>query len=117
MRSRSSGSTVPSLSFLHWFGPQFVVPAGASWNSETVCRVRFQNRVGRPCADAADDMAARARKTNSIFFMGNDLAMARAAKRTTGRRIGARRGTQLDRHCAYVTIETARSRSLQVSGD
>ena len=46
MRSRSSGSTVPSLSFLHWLGPKLVVPAGARESSEIVCRVRFQKRVG-----------------------------------------------------------------------
>src|SRR5260370_4512627 len=52
MRSRSSKSTVASLSFLHWFSPHLVVPAGASWNSEMVLCGRFQNRVGRS-AEAA----------------------------------------------------------------
>ena len=33
IRNRSSVSTLPSLSFLHWSGPQFVVPAGANRNS------------------------------------------------------------------------------------
>src|SRR5215831_4693084 len=44
---RSSVSPVPSLSFLHWSGPQPVVPAGANRSSEIVFLVRFQNRVGR----------------------------------------------------------------------
>src|SRR5258708_37406497 len=52
MRSRSSKSTVPSLSFLHWFSPHLVVPAGASWNSEMGLCVRFQNRVGRSAETA-----------------------------------------------------------------
>src|SRR5215468_659202 len=51
-RSRSSKSTVPSLSFLHWFSPHLAVPAGASWNSEMVLCVRFQNRVGLSAANA-----------------------------------------------------------------
>src|SRR6266851_4679783 len=52
IRSRSSKSTVPSLSFLHWFSPHLAVPAGASWNSEMVLCVRFQNRVGRSAENA-----------------------------------------------------------------
>src|SRR5258708_31302068 len=52
MGSRSSKSRVPSLSFLHWFSPHLVVPAGASWNSEMVLCVRFQNRVGRSAETA-----------------------------------------------------------------
>ena len=47
IRKRSSVSTVPSLSFFHWSGPQLVVPAGANRSSEIVFLVRFQNRVGR----------------------------------------------------------------------
>lgn len=60
MRKRSSGSTLPSLSFLHWSGPQFDVPAGAKRNSEIVFLVRFQNRVGRLSASAAAAVAVRA---------------------------------------------------------
>src|SRR5437660_1091490 len=53
IRKRSSGSTLPSVSFLHWSGPHFDVPAGANRNSEIVFLVRFQNRVGRFWVSAA----------------------------------------------------------------
>src|SRR4029079_8503138 len=43
--SRSSWSTVPSLSFLHWSALQFVVPAGAISNLAIVLPVSVHNRV------------------------------------------------------------------------
>src|SRR5438034_5352665 len=45
MRKRSSWSTVPSRSFLHWSGPQLSFPAGDIWNVVIVYKVRFQNRI------------------------------------------------------------------------
>src|SRR5260370_41910353 len=52
MRRHSSKTTVRSLSFLRWLAPHLVEPAGASWNSEMVLCVRFQNRVGRSAETA-----------------------------------------------------------------
>src|SRR5215472_9836470 len=45
IRKRSSWSTVPSRSFLHWSGPQLSFPAGDIWNVVIVYKVRFQNRI------------------------------------------------------------------------
>src|SRR6266566_9563314 len=45
IRSRSSWSTVPSRSFLHWSGPQMFSPAGDIWKVVIVCKVKFQNRM------------------------------------------------------------------------
>src|SRR5262245_23924900 len=45
IRKRSSWSTVPSRSFLHWSGPQLSFAAGDIWKLVIVYKVRFQNRM------------------------------------------------------------------------
>jgi len=45
IRRRSSWSTVPSRSFLHWSGPQLSLPAGDIWRLVIVYNMRFQNRM------------------------------------------------------------------------
>src|SRR6516164_6655728 len=45
IRKRSSWSTVPSRSFLHWSGPQLSFPVGDIWSVVIVYKVRFQNRI------------------------------------------------------------------------
>jgi hypothetical protein len=44
-----------------------------------VCRVRFQNRVGLPCANAADDAAASTSVVKAIFRRADPVAMVEAA--------------------------------------
>src|SRR5215813_465642 len=61
IRRRSSWSTVPSRSFLHWSGPQLSLPAGDIWNVVIVYRVRFQNRMPlRSCARTDEPTSANA---------------------------------------------------------
>src|SRR5271166_2497694 len=58
--TRSSCSTAPSGSFAHWFGPNAVVPEGASSSDFTVDVVRFQKRVSLAIAGLTRSVAARA---------------------------------------------------------
>jgi hypothetical protein len=46
-----------------------VVPAGASWNSEMVWRVRFQNRIGRSAANAIDVVTMSPNMAQLILFI------------------------------------------------
>src|SRR5215831_16106417 len=66
IRKRSSWSTVPSRSFLHWSGPQVSFPAGDIWSVVIVYKVRFQNRMPlRSCAAAEDPTSPNAIEASS----------------------------------------------------
>src|SRR5579883_290534 len=90
-RSRSSKSTVPSLSFLHWFSPHSVVPAGASWNSEMVLCVRFQNRVGRSAENVLATEAMSAGMTSRGLCMVSSPLLWRLANGSRERKSRDRR--------------------------
>src|SRR5258708_741977 len=79
IRSRSSKSTVPSLSFLHWFSPHLAVPAGASWNSEMVLCVRFQNRVGRSAENPPVTVITSATTVNVTLCMASSPALLKVS--------------------------------------
>src|ERR671923_2616095 len=85
IRKRSSWSTVPSRSFLHWSGPQLSVPAGDIWNVVIVYRVRFQNRMPlRSCARTDEPISANAieasNRTRILVSRKSMLCMARPRK-------------------------------------
>src|SRR5256885_2675683 len=71
IRKRSSWSTVPSRSFLHWSAPQLSFPAGDIWSVVIVYKVRFQKRMPlRSCAateEATSPNAIKASNTARIL--------------------------------------------------
>src|SRR6516165_6847517 len=73
IRKRSSWSTVPSRSFLHWSGPQLSFPAGDIWNVVIVYKVRFQNRMPlRSCAGAEETTSPSAvEASNTARILGS----------------------------------------------
>src|SRR5262249_43362161 len=66
IRKRSSWSTVPSRSFLHWSGPQLSFPAGDIWSVVIVYKVRFQKRMPlRSCAVTEEPTSPNAIKAGN----------------------------------------------------
>jgi hypothetical protein len=61
IRKRSSWSTVPSRSFLHWSGPQLSFPAGDIWKVVIVYKVRFQNRMPLRSWAAMEELTSQIR--------------------------------------------------------